>query len=122
MQLIEALGLCLDAAMRPLLALAAAALVLAGCGGSSSAANVSYTLTPRYGGKNITVQISGPPAATRLALQKFNAEGGFVPAPQVAGPKDCAIPARGGKVTIAVYGSNPNAQPFCSELRLYVKQ
>jgi hypothetical protein len=102
------------------LALATAALMLAGCGGSSSAGNVSYTLSPRSPlGAGISVQISGPPTATRLVLQRFEAsrQGDFVSASGVSGPKDCAISAGGGKVTITVYGSNGLAQTFCGALQ-----
>lgn len=104
-----------------LLALAAVAmLVLVGCGGGSSAGNGSYTLKPLSPlGAGITVQITGPAAATRQVFQAFKASrrGDFVSASGVSGPKDCAIPADGGKVTITVYGSNGLSQTFCSALR-----
>jgi len=103
-----------------LLALVAVtALLLAGCGTSSSS-NATYTLKPLSPlGAGITVQISGPPAAARLVLDRFKAsrQGDFVSASGVSGPKDCAVSADGGKATITVYGSNALSQTFCGALQ-----
>ena len=99
--------------------IAASALLSAGCG-ASSPSNASYTLKPLSAlGAGITVQISGPPAAARLVLDRFKAsrQGDFVSASGVSGPKDCAVSADGGKVTITVYGANGLSQTFCGALQ-----
>jgi len=108
--------------VRGFLALAAAALVLAGCGSSSSAGSVRYTLTPSSTrGAGIYVQFSGPRGAARLVFDRFESWRGedyvyaWSPASVIVG-KDCVISAGGGKVDITVRGSNSLAQTLCSAI------
>ncbi len=99
------------------------AVVVAGCGSSSTASTTSYTITPK-GGFNgeIFVTFSGPPAAARSVMRAFEAtrKGDYVIASTPIGQTHCSAAAGGGKVNISVVsavGLNPSlSQTLCSSI------